>query len=409
MKILNKMKKKFFKNEAEAKENNTLLAFNTSFSNLFNEKTPDNNVVYYTCLKILSESLGKLTIHLKDENNKKINNHETNDKLKYKPNNIMNATIFFTLLEYQRNHFGNAYVYIKHGIDGKLEGLYPLYSNCMSILIDNANIIGGGIKYQYSYKGKNFIFDENEIIHLKGGISENGILGISIREKLASTLQGITASQNYLNNLYERGLTAKGVLKYTGDLNEKNKKELIKKIETFMKDKEISDFGILPMPFGMELVPLDLKLTDSQFFELKKYTALQIAGAFGIKPNQLNDYEKSSYANAEMQNLTFYIDTLLYILKQYEEEFTYKLLTEKERMQGLRFEFNVASLLRGDLKTQAECITKYITNGVYTINEARGYAGLEPIENGDVIVMNGSYVPLEKLGVAYDKGGGKDE
>ena len=32
------------------------------------------------------------------------------------------------------------------------------------------------------------------------------------------------------------------------------------------------------------------------------------------------------------------------------------------------------------------------------------------IEGGDVVVMNGSYVPLEQLGVAYkDKGGGKSE
>ena len=36
--------------------------------------------------------------------------------------------------------------------------------------------------------------------------------------------------------------------------------------------------------------PLDIKLSDSQFFELKKYTALQIAAAFGVKPNQINDY-----------------------------------------------------------------------------------------------------------------------
>ncbi len=159
----------------------------------------------------------------------------------------------------------------------------------------------------------------------------------------------------------------------------------------------------------MDIVPLDLKLTDSQFFELKKYTALQIAAAFGVKPNHLNDYDKSSYANSEMQNLTFYIDTLLYILTLYEEEFNLKLLTENERLKGLHFEFNVASILKGDLKTQAECLTKYVQSGIYTINEARKMAGLTAIDGGDVIVMNGSYVPLEKLGIAYEKGGAKSE
>ena len=164
--------------------------------------------------------------------------------------------------------------------------------------------------------------------------------------------------------------------------------------------------GIFPLPLGMDLTPLDLKLSDTQFFELKKYTALQIAGAFGVKPNHLNDYNKSSYSNSEMQNLSFYVDTLLYILTLYEEEFNLKLLTEKERLSGLRFEFNVASILKGDLKTQAECITKFIQSGVYTINEARNLVGLPAVEGGDIIIMNGSYVRLEDIGIAYKKGGG---
>lgn len=77
----------------------------------------------------------------------------------------------------------------------------------------------------------------------------------------------------------------------------------------------------------MKLTPLDIKLTDSQFFELKKYTALQIAAAFGVKPNQINDYSKSSYANSELQQLSFYVDTELFVIKQYEEEINYKMET----------------------------------------------------------------------------------
>ena len=66
----------------------------------------------------------------------------------------------------------------------------------------------------------------------------------------------------------------------------------------------------------------------------------KIAAAFGIKPNQINDYEKSSYANSEMQQLSFYVDTELFILKQYEEELNYKLLTDSEIKEGYFFKFN---------------------------------------------------------------------
>ena len=77
------------------------------------------------------------------------------------------------------------------------------------------------------------------------------------------------------------------------------------------------------MPPGLKLVPVNMKLTDAQFYELQKYSALQIAAAFGIKPNQLNNYEKSSYANSETQQLAFLVETMAYHLKAYEEEINY--------------------------------------------------------------------------------------
>ena len=351
-----------------------------------------SEITYFTCLKVLSESIGKLSINLKDSDNNRIYAHDSLQMLKVRPNKFMTPTTFKALIEYHRNHSGNAYAYLQYEKNGKLEGIYPLESRNMQILIDNADIFQRGNKMYYRYlapkTGKTYIFEDKEILHFKGGLSEDGLVGKSVRETLASTLKGVKVSQQYLNNLYEKGLTVNELANFaTGN----------------------DSRGIIPIPLGMDLVPLDLKLTDSQFYELKKFTSLQIAAAFGVKPNHLNNYDKSSYANSEMQNLTFYIDTLLFILNQYEEEFNYKMLTEEERKKGLRFEFNVASILRGDLKTQAESITKYVTGSIYTINEARTYAGLPKVEDGEKILVNGSYVELKNVGNAYLKGGENNE
>lgn len=402
--------RKFFNKGEEKKQKTAINSMN--FGEFFgiNVSSDLSEVTYFTCLKVLSESVGKLSLHLKDNDNNRILNHEALQKLKFSPNPFMTPTPMMTLLETWRNHHGNAYAYLSYDNRGHLVGIYPLHPQKVRIWIDNAKIFSGkeDLYYEYNKDGKIYLFQKDEILHLKGGLSKDGIVGMSVRETLATTLNGTKASQKYLNNLYDRGLTAKALLRYTGDLNKDLQKKMLEAIEEFI-NTENNPTGILPLPPGMDIVPLDLKLTDSQFFELKKYSALQIAAAFGVKPNHLNDYDKSSYSNSEMQNLTFYIDTLLYILTLYEEEFNLKLLTESERLKGLHFEFNVASILKGDLKTQAECITKYLQSGVYTINEARKKAGLPAIDGGDVIVMNGSYVPLEKLGIAYEKGGAKSE
>lgn len=402
--------RKFFNKGEEKKQKTVINSMN--FGEFFgiNVSSDLSEVTYFTCLKVLSESVGKLSLHLKDNDNNKILNHEALQKLKFSPNPFMTPTPMMTLLETWRNHHGNAYAYLSYDDRGHLVGIYPFHPQKVRIWIDNAKIFSGkeDLYYEYNKDGKIYLFKKDEILHLKGGLSKDGIVGMSVRETLATTLNGTKASQKYLNNLYDRGLTSKAILRYTGDLNKDLQKKMLEAIEEFIST-ENNPTGILPLPPGMDIVPLDLKLTDSQFFELKKYNALQIAAAFGVKPNHLNDYDKSSYSNSEMQNLTFYIDTLLYILTLYEEEFNLKLLTESERLKGLHFEFNVASILKGDLKTQAECITKYLQSGVYTINEARKKAGLPAIDGGDVIVMNGSYVPLEKLGIAYEKGGAKSE
>ena len=396
--------KRFF-NKTEEKS----IVQNLTFKEFFGIDVDNSlsEITYYTCLKVLSESVGKLSIHLKDSKNNKIVDHDALKKLKFSPNPFMTSTPMMTLLETWRNHHGNAYAYLSYDNSGNLIGIYPLHPQNVRLWIDNAKLFSGSEKLYYEYikDGKSYYFKSDEILHLKGGLSKDGIVGVSVRETLATTLTGVKASQKYLNNLYERGLTAKAILKYTGDLSKENQKKMLETMGEFINSNN-NPSGIFPLPIGMDIIPLDLKLSDSQFFELKKYTALQIAGAFGVKPNHLNDYDKSSYSNSEMQNLTFYVDTLLYILSLYEEEFNLKLLTEKERLSGLRFEFNVATILKGDLKTQAECITKFIQSGVYTINEARNLMGLPSVEGGDIIVMNGSYVPLEKLGIAYDKGGG---
>lgn len=363
-----------------------------------------SEITYFICLKVLSESVGKLSVHLKDGEGEKISDSDVNYLLKVRPNPYMSPTDFKILMEFNRNHYGNAYALIETKA-GKRVALHPLDPSKVKIIIDDDNLLKYDATYIYEYRDKSrkYYFKDKEIIHLKGGLSRDGIVGKSIAEELAGTIDGALEAQKYLNDLYARGLTANAILEYTGDLNKDKKKELVRTITEFARAKDSGH--IVPIPLGMKLTPLDIKLTDAQFFELRKFTSLQIAAAFGIKPNQLNNYDKSSYASSEMQNLTFLIDTLLVILKKYEEEFDYKLLFEGEAKRGVHTEFNVSTILRGDLKSQAEALQKYVSSGIYTPNEARIYSGMPKLEGADVLMVNGTYVPIDDIGKAYEKGG----
>ena len=222
---------------------------------------------------------------------------------------------------------------------------------------------------------------------------------------MKDTVGGALESQRFMNKLYEQGLTASMAMQYTGDLDDDRVKRLKRKFADKLSGPENAG-KVIPVPLGLTLTPLKMSLTDAQFFELKKYSALQIAGAFGIKPNQINNYEKSSYANSETQQLAFLVDTMAYRLKMYEEEINYKVLTLKKQADGYFYKFNERAILRTDSKTKMENLAKAVNNGIYTLNEAREYEDKPAKPGGDILMVNGNYIPAIQVGQQYKGGEG---
>lgn len=373
--------------------------------------TPDalSEATYFACLKVLSEAIGKLPLKLLRSNEK--NGVETAYKhylynvLHKRPNPYMTSTTFWSTVEYNRNHYGNAYVWIQGA--GKDMKLWILPSTDVEVWWDDALILADqpDLYYLYSAGGKNYKFASEEILHFKSSNTFDGVLGMSVQDSLKLTIESNYKAQDLLDKMYDNGFTGKAVLQYTGNLNEANQRTFTKGIQKYINGELKSEGieNIVPLPFGASLQPLNLKLTDNQFIEVKQYTALQIASAFGIKPYQIGDYTKSSYASAEAQQLSFYVDTLLYIIKQYEEELTYKLLTPHEIKKGYHFKFNVAVILRADLATQINTLSKGVSNFIYTPNEARAMLDLEAKPGGDRLLGNGASIPVELTGSQYKK------
>lgn len=368
-----------------------------------------SEATYFACMKILSESIGKLPLRLLQQKDNggivKAYKHPLYKVVSSKPNPYQTATHFWSTVEFNRNHYGNAYVWIQGA--GSKTNLWILPNDGVEIFVDDKGLWGTKNALWYVFTNqktqqKNKIsFDS--ILHFKTSTSFDGIKGLSVRETLATTVDGNLKAQAMLNRAYENGFVGKVALQYTGQLSPELEKEYQKRIADFVADGNANN--VIPMMLGTLLQPINTKLADNEFLGLKKYSALQIAAAFGIKPNQINDYEKSSYASAEAQQLSFYVDTLLYIIKQYEEELSNKLLSDDELEKGYYFNFNVSVILRADLKTQIESLVSAVSNGIYTPNEARGFLDMGALPGCDMLMCNGSNIPVKEIGKQYEKGG----
>ncbi|MEG1492549.1 MAG: phage portal protein, partial [Oscillospiraceae bacterium] len=297
---------------------------------------------------------------------------------------------------------------------GNTVRLWMLPSEQISVWWDNAKILADTPQIWYRWSapnGKRYIYSGEEILHFRTWLSFDGISGLAVRDILKLTLDGSISSQKMLNRMYENGMTGKTALQYTGDLNDDKEKIFTANMEHYIDGKVDGVKSLIPIPAGTALVPLNVKLADSQFLELRKYTALQVAAAFGVKPDQINDYEKSSYSSSEAQQIAFLVDTLLWIVENYEQEISYKLLTKEERAAGFAAKFNTGVILRTTTDKQIESLAKGVANSIYKPNEARNHLDMCHAPGGDRLYAgNGSVIPIEMAGAQYGtKGGKKDE
>lgn len=363
----------------------------------YTENGPDiGEVTYFTVLRILSETVGKLPIHIRDKNHNIVEGKAEN-LLTIQPNRSMTPVQLMGYLEYSRIHYGNGYAYVKWSdVTGEIEAVSVLDPRQVRIWVDDT---GTELvpEYYYSYttmSGQTYFIPNEDIIHVRNWLLDDRtrMLGLPVRTILCDYMDAAKSGQRTQNNLYKNGMISSGVLNFAGDLSDEKQQALLEKLRLLgTKNK------IIPLPKEWELKPINLSLSDSQYLETRKFTASQIAAAFGVNPTQLNDYSKGSYSNAVFQQLSFLQDALLYISRQYEDEFTLKLLTEDEIKAGMRVDMDTEAILRNTPDALADMLQKLVTSSVMTINEARDKAGLPPYEGGDkLMTMPGASVVSEK-------------
>lgn len=355
----------------------------------------------FSCVKIKADAVSKLPLQV--HNKEDDSSHPIGRLLKIRPNPYMTRSAFFKSIETNKNLYGNGYAYIdsKHGV---VKALYPLDSSKVQIVIDNVGLIKGKGENLIHYIVKmndssEMIVPNDKILHFKD-FTLDGIVGYSPLDYLQAIVESSKGGQEYVRNFISDGMTSKGLITYVGDLNESAKRTFKDKFEEMSSG--LKNAGRVSMlPLGYQYQNVSFNMADAQFLENSKLTVTQIASAFGVKMHQLNDLDRSTHTNIQEQQRSFYVDTLQAVLEDMEQEMDYKLLSLGELDDGWYFKFNVNSIVRSDIKTRYESYRIGVQGGFITPNEVRALEELQPMDNADVLLVNGSYTNIDNLGEAY--------
>ena len=181
-------------------------------------------------------------------------------------------------------------------------------------------------------------------------------------------------------------------LEIPGNQGEEKQKKIIAQ---FLEAYRSSEGNLLALESGVKAQSLNNSPVDTKLFEVEKITRTRVATVYNIPPHLLGDYSDASFSSMEQQMMEFLELTMLPIVQMYEQELNRKLLTRRERMEGMGFAFDMDSLMRGDTATRAEYSFKMVRSGVLKPNEIREKEGKAPDKNGEQLLVSRDLIPLD--------------
>ena len=381
-----------------------------------NERSAMQMTAVYACVRILSESIAGLPVHLYqyvDSGSKqKALEHPLYRLLHDEPNPEMTSFVFRETLMTHLLLWGNAYAQIIRNGKGQVVALYPLMPNRMSVDRDDK----GHLFYQYQMqdsdaptaKSGTVILKPTDVLHVPG-LGFDGLVGYSPIAMAKNAIGLSIATEEYGAKFFANGATPSGILEYPGTV--KNP-EAIRESWNAGFGGSSNAHKVAVLEEGMKYTPIAISPNEAQFLETRKFQIDEIARIFRVPHHMVGDLEKSSFSNIEQQSLEFVKYTLEPWIVRWEQSLNRALLSETEKAAYF-VKFNVDGLLRGDYQSRMNGYATARQNGWMSANDIRELENLDLIPDelgGNLYLINGNMTKLQDAGIfAASSAAGKEE
>ncbi|MCM1104071.1 MAG: phage portal protein [Clostridium sp.] len=304
-------------------------------------------------------------------------------------------------------YHSNAYAVIFYTPDFmRVQSIVPITASNVKIWEDENGVLL--FRFRWDYDKKDYTLPYQSVIHVKSRFDKKRFMGSAPDGQLKNTLELIDTTGEALRAAVRNSANLKGYLQYNNFIDDE---ELKKKVKEF-QDAYMSvanDGGIAGLDNSMS------------FHEVKQTTPnIPVIQSQYLRDNVYRYYnvnEKiltSSFTEAEWNS--FYENVIEPISIQLSLEFTFKLLSERERGFGNKVIFTANRLQYATLQTRMTIGGALYDRGIITINELRELMYYEPIEGGDARMISLNYVNTDdqslyqvgKDGTGTDGGSGTE-
>lgn len=311
------------------------------------------------------------------------------------PNQETNSFLFRTSLMNHQVNAGNGYAEIERTIGGQVVALHPIHSSRVTV---GRNAQKQLTYYVRSNDGSQSPLPSADVLHWRSAMSVDGVTGMGVIAYGRESIGRGIATTEYGAAFFGNDATPGIILKHPGKLDKPARENLRKEWDTMHQGSgNAHKLGVLWEGMTVEKLPFTQK--DSQFIETEQLTIEDIARFYTVPPHMIQHLLRATNNNIEAQGIDFVKYSLLPWLLLQEAELNAKLLTEKDRKEGLYFKIIVEGLLRGDSAARAAFYKAMFELGVFCTNDILELEDRDGIgDDGDKRFVSTNLISLERAG-----------
>jgi HK97 family phage portal protein len=228
---------------------------------------------------------------------------------------------------------------------------------------------------------------------------------------IAANILGLTINLNtYADNYFANGSNMGGFVTYPSGINEvafnKFKSDWAK---AYSGVTNAHKWSILEG--GFAVTKFDSNPKDSQAIESRKFQIIEVCRAMGVPPSKVFAMEGVNYNSMEQANIEFANETIEPMNTRLCQTIYKDLLNFSEKKNHYA-NFDIKTLLRGDIAARTAYYNTMRNNGILSANDIRQMEDMNdiPEENGgNALLVNGNFISLKNaennLPKSLQKGG----
>jgi len=267
----------------------------------------------------------------------------------------------------------NAFIGIYRNAQGKAISLFPVSALSARKIYSES----GKLSIEFTLtNGNRQIFDYENVIHIrKDFTAEDDIFGDSPADTFKNLMEVVQTSDNSIISAVKNGGVIQWLVKYHETYKAGHLKE---KARGFSKDFLEDGSSVVATDAGADVTqiqPHDYVPNGS----LQASAKQRIYSYLGTNENIV----QSNYSEAQFQ--AYYESEIEPVSKQLSEEFTRKILSLEDRLNGTEIIFSSNSLQFASMQTKLNLL-QMVDRGAMTPNEWRAVLNLSAIEGGDEVI-----------------------